>query len=302
MRSSAIAEELIARGEKVFFVGSISNLPWVEERINQLGFTEIYSDPTQFISNCASDILLIDSYEIASNNPFILPTNWFKIVAIVDEVTPDYFCDLRIHPGLNSSWYRNSKVPFLSGPQYVPFRSILTNTESISKKIDDAPKIAVVAGGSDPHNLVREIAEILSSFNDNFNVLLFSNTLSKSNFDSRFQVIEIGNQLDSLTQDVDLIFTTSSTSSLEFLARGLCVGIACAVENQRQHYNSLGQLGAAERIGFKNKFNVWELDINSIHSLVTTGTKREILKANAVGLFDFKGAARIVDAIRALEA
>ena len=41
MRLSAIAEELIARDEEVSFVGSISNLPWVEDQIAELGFSEI---------------------------------------------------------------------------------------------------------------------------------------------------------------------------------------------------------------------------------------------------------------------
>ena len=45
MRSSAIAEELIARGKEVLFIGKISNLPWVENRISGLGFTEIHSEP-----------------------------------------------------------------------------------------------------------------------------------------------------------------------------------------------------------------------------------------------------------------
>jgi spore coat polysaccharide biosynthesis predicted glycosyltransferase SpsG len=41
MRSSANAEELIARGEKVVFVGLISYLLWVTERKMDLGFIEI---------------------------------------------------------------------------------------------------------------------------------------------------------------------------------------------------------------------------------------------------------------------
>ncbi len=44
MRSSAIAEELISRGNNVIFVGRISNLPWVEKRIASLGFSQVYSD------------------------------------------------------------------------------------------------------------------------------------------------------------------------------------------------------------------------------------------------------------------
>ena len=57
MRSSAIAEELIARGEQVIFVGQISGLPWVEERIASLRFANIYHNPNDFFSNNRSDVL-----------------------------------------------------------------------------------------------------------------------------------------------------------------------------------------------------------------------------------------------------
>jgi spore coat polysaccharide biosynthesis predicted glycosyltransferase SpsG len=68
MRSSAIAEELIRRGEDVIFVGQISDLAWVEARIAALGFSQIHSNPTKFNSNPDSDVLILDSYEIEINN------------------------------------------------------------------------------------------------------------------------------------------------------------------------------------------------------------------------------------------
>ena len=71
MRSSAIAEELIARGDDVVFVGQISGLPWVEERIGTLGFTQIHNNPGDFNSNPNSDVLLLDSYEIPVSDDFI---------------------------------------------------------------------------------------------------------------------------------------------------------------------------------------------------------------------------------------
>ena len=51
MRSSAIAEELIAQGEDVVFVGQISDLPWVEERIRSLGFVLVHNEANEFISS-----------------------------------------------------------------------------------------------------------------------------------------------------------------------------------------------------------------------------------------------------------
>lgn len=300
MRSSAIAEELIARGEDVVFVGKISGLSWVEERIASLGFTGIYNNSSRFISNPESDILLLDSYEVAINDAFIAAKNWFRIVALVDEQTPDYRCDLRIHPSLDSSWVGASKTPILAGPRYIPFRSSLSQNMTQIVHSRGTLRIAVVAGGSDPYKLVFEIAKILVNLLELFEVYLFSNSISNEFLDSRFHHVEIGPKLDEVIRSVDLVFTTSSTSSLEFIARGLPVGVACAVDNQEQYYKSLGHLGAAAQIGFRNIHNEWELDTEKIHLLVTSSELRKNLITKAVGLIDFNGATRIVDAIKNL--
>ena len=300
MRSSAIAEELIARGMDVIFVGQISGLPWVEERIVSLGFSHIFSESSRFISNPDSDVLLLDSYEIDLEDTFITPNNWFHIIAMVDELTPNYRCSLRIHPGLDSNWIGNSKIPVLAGPKYIPFRSSLSQNMHEMGNEQHKLKIAVVAGGSDPYGLVPEIAKILVLIPAQFEVYLFSNFILAETLDSRFHHIEVGQQLDELTRNVDLVLTTASTSSLEFMARGLCVGIVCAVDNQEQHYDSLGKLGVAAKIGFRNLDNSWELDNGMIYSLITSSELRGSLLEKAKGLIDFKGATRIVDAIVAL--
>ena len=71
MRSSAIAEELIARGEIVIFVGQISNVPWLAQRINNLGFSQILSSPESFMSNPITYVLILDSYIVTVEEIFI---------------------------------------------------------------------------------------------------------------------------------------------------------------------------------------------------------------------------------------
>lgn len=298
MRSSAIAEELIARGEDVIFVGQISNLPWVKERIELLGFSHIYGGSKEFNSNPESDVLILDTYTIGTNESFINTKNWLHTVAIVDELTPKYDCTIRIHPGLDSDWTGNSRTPILAGPKYIPIRSSLTKNTQIKKK--NILKIAVVAGGSDPFELVNEIAKVLEKTSVHFEAYLFSRFESHSIIDSRFQYFQVGQILDELTRDIDLVLTTASTSSLEFLARGICVGLVCAVDNQKQHYNSLGKLGVAAQLGLRTLDNSWELDEQMIYSLITSSELRMRLMARANGLIDFNGASRIVDAITTL--
>jgi spore coat polysaccharide biosynthesis predicted glycosyltransferase SpsG len=300
MRSSAIAEELIARGQDVIFVGEISELPWVKQRITKLGFSQVYRESREFNSNPVSDVLILDTYTIDINERFINSDNWLHIVAIVDELTPEYNCTIRIHPGLDSDWTGNSNTPILAGPKYIPIRSSLSKEASVRKYSKHVLKIAVVAGGSDPYKLVNEIARVLAKTNLDFKAYLFSSSEIDSGIDSRFHYVQVGQKLDSLTRNVDLVLTTASTSSLEFLARGKCVGLVCAVNNQQQYYNSLGKLGVAAQLGFRNIDNSWELDEQLIYSLITSSELRMSLKARAVGLIDFNGASRIVDVITTL--
>jgi spore coat polysaccharide biosynthesis predicted glycosyltransferase SpsG len=300
MRTSAIAEELINRGEDVVFVGWISDLPWVEERISTLGFSQIYSDPSEFVSNPEFDILLLDSYEIKIDDDFIDLANWRHIIAIVDDQTPNYSCSLRIHPGLDSNWVGQSSVSILAGPKYIPFRANLHESVFAPPKNACMLKIVVVAGGSDPHNLVLEISKVLVTFPERFEAHLFTNVQSGFASDSRFNFVKIGSSLDEVSKDANLILTTSSTSSLEFLARGLCVGIACAVDNQKQYYHTLSQLGVAAPIGLHSPTSGWKLDVDMIHKLVTESDFRAHLTRKAHGLIDFSGARRIIDAIKSL--
>ncbi len=295
MRSSAIAEELITRGEDVIFVGQISDLPWVKERIELLGFSHIYSESKELNSNPESDVLILDTYTICTNESFINPKNWLHIVAIVDELTPNYDCTIRIHPGLDSDWTGNYRTPILSGPKYIPIRSSLTKNTHVKKK--NILKIAVVAGGSDPFELVNEIAKVLEKTSVHFEAYLFSRSESHSIIDARFQYFQVGQRFDELTKDIDLVLTTASTSSLEFLARGICVGLVCAVDNQKQHYNSLGKLGVAAQLGFRTLDSKWVLDEQLIYSLITSSDLRMSLMTRAIGLIDFNGASRIVDVI-----
>jgi spore coat polysaccharide biosynthesis predicted glycosyltransferase SpsG len=295
MRSSAIAEELIARGEEVIFIGLISDLPWVKERISTLGFSHHYIRPEDFISDRSTDILLLDSYEISVDDPFISLEKWHSIFSIVDETTPDYSCTLRIHPGLDSNWVGNSSSPILAGPKYIPFRRSLYNNTAFKTKKSEGFKIIVVAGGSDPYGLVFELSNHLTKFVETFEVYLFTNSMNNFAADSRFHFCDIGASLEEVSLNAHLILTTSSTSSLEFIAQGHCVGVVCTVDNQKQYYEQLGQLGVAAQIGTRNERQGWNFDHDTIHKLITdSGFRTEITK-KATGLLDFEGARRIVD-------
>ena len=294
MRSSAIAEEAIARGIPSLFVGNISELGWVCERIRGLGFIQVLENTSEFIPDKNEDILIIDSYEIPTDDVFVQSQNWSKVVSIFDELTPDYSCDLRIHPGLTKTWPEPFSGRTLSGPKFVPLRkSIKSSSQSTPGSILE---LLVVGGGSDAYGFVPAVVKVLTQLTLDFHATLFTDSFVAADLDKRFSVSEVGLNLDHVANGVDLVFTTASTTSLEFLARGSAVAIGCAVDNQELYYKELSSGDYAAPIGkFLN--NEWHLDAKLIQELVSSETLRATFKANSADLIDLNGAKRIVDAI-----
>jgi spore coat polysaccharide biosynthesis predicted glycosyltransferase SpsG len=295
MRSSAIAEELIARGEDVVFVGEFSDVPWLVDRINGLGFSEIFSEAKKFSSNPEKDVLILDSYVLSVSEGSIQPNKWRAVVTIVDDMTPTYKANLLIHPGLSTNWKSIDGTKVLSGPKYVPFRGSIQKTKG-SKDKKSIIRILVVGGGTDVFSFVGAIYHELKDFTDNFHAILFTNSNELYNLDSRFTVVPIGAELDNYALNTDLVFTTASTTSLEFIAREVAVGIGCAIDNQEEYYESLSTFGVAAPIG-RVVAGHWKFDHAKVFELVNSVNLRESLRRACAGLVDLGGAGRIVDEI-----
>jgi spore coat polysaccharide biosynthesis predicted glycosyltransferase SpsG len=295
MRSSAIAEDLIARGREAIFIGAISDVPWVASRIMSLGFSQILESSEAFVSDPGNDVLIIDSYTVSIGDEFIQQKHWRRIVAISDDLTPKYKADLIIHPGISDEWKPNRDVKFLTGPKYIPFRkSIKKKVKNLS--IKETLKILVVGGGTDPFNFADEICLVLKNIQGQFHVIIFSNNNLLAQTDPRFTVVQIGFQLDLEASDADLVFTTASTTSLEFIAREIPVGLGCAVDNQQEYYESLVGAKIAMPVGEFSEGR-WKLDHAKMAELINSGELRKTLEQKSAGLLDLKGAERIVDEI-----
>ena len=294
MRSSAIAEEVILRGLPAVFVGKTSELPWVTERIQSLGFQEILEESTNVLPNSSSDVLILDSYEIPLEDEFIQLSNWLNVVNIFDEFTPEYKSDLRIHPGVTKFSPLDTKTNTLSGPEFVPIRRSITRSKPVSTS--SRLEIIVTGGASDPTRFVFEVSKILNKSKSDFHASVFVANGDFLELDERFSKNPIGINLDEAANKSDLAFTTASTTSLEFLARGCAVGIGCAFNNQRQYYRELDSQHLAVPIGeFSN--GSWSLDERMIQDLLESETLRASLKSNSDNLIDLNGAKRIVDEI-----
>lgn len=295
MRLFALAEELIIRGKLVTFIGNTSEVPWVKEKMSRIGFSEILSEYQLFSTNPITDILILDCYHLPIHHSFLTREKWKAIVVVADDATPSYYADLVIYPNITLDFKPLNAGKFLAGPKYIPLRKSITKN-SHNKSDIDRLEIVIVGGGTDLHNFVEEIAKILNSMPNKFQVNLFSNRLKNISLDLRFTVIPIGEELDEKIKSADLVFTTASTSSLEFVAREIAIGVGCAVDNQVKIYEKLCESAVAAPIG-SYIGGKWELDRHKIRDLIDNLSLRRRLIKNCSNLVDLDGAKRIVDEI-----
>ncbi len=294
MRSSVLAEEAISRGYECIFVGKISDLDWVDNRIAKLGFSRIFSDDGTFKSDLNSDVLILDSYLIPVSDAFIAKKNWKLVLSICDEITPKYEADVELHPGLETTTAGSVAPIVLSGPEYILIRKGIEKSKRVLDS-DGMTKVLLFGGGCDPFGFVREVLNVITSMDLNLEIHVFSYDVIPADIALRLVSHPMGSELDSVAAYVDVVLTTASSSSLESIAREIPTGVGCAVDNQQSYYEQLGRLGYASKIGVRSRDGVWDFDVESIMQLLGSQNKRDSLRESSHGLIDLKGASRVID-------
>ncbi len=293
-RALGLIQELKDLGYEVIFIGDTSEVTWVTLQLKSLGFSNIFSMEQDFISNPQTDILILDTYTVPANSEFINKLNWLLVVVIHDLNTPEYIADLIIHPGVSENVVVKKNAKLLSGPEYVLLRKSIKRLRVESKSSNLV--ITVVGGGVDISGFASEMSKHLKLIPGAFKVNFFSDDAPSIESDLRFQTFEFSEKLDEIGNQSDLVFCTSSSTSLEFIARGCAVGIVCGSFNQQQYYEILPKLGVAKAIGVYQD-DKWALDLKVIQNLISSRSLREELSKKSLELIDFDGAKRVVNEI-----
>lgn len=296
MRSSVLAEEAINRGLTCIFVGKIRDLPWLDTRIRKLGFREIHDSFETFRSNSNTDILVLDSYILPINLPEIQPRNWKLIVCISDILTPPYQSNIKVCPSLIEIESKTDKPKVLSGPSYLLIR------KSISKKIhskgeENKLNVVVNGGGTDFSDFANTVAVELEKIDIDMRVHLFTNKSIHLISNHEYIIHRMGSNFDEIASKADIAITTASTSSLEYIAREIPIGVLCVADNQNEYYRQLGELGLAQQLGKLDDDGSWNIDSAKLKSLLTDAEVKSGILRKIRGLVDLKGATRVLSLI-----
>jgi spore coat polysaccharide biosynthesis predicted glycosyltransferase SpsG len=295
MRVTTIAEEAITRGIECHFVGQVTELDWVVDHVNNLGFSSITDDPNSWISDAENDVLILDSYITPINSRFASGDVWRLFVTVTDGFTPNYPADIEVCQNLTRSEANDSRQ-LLTGPQYSLIRKSI-NKKPAATSNGGPVSILLTGGGSDPYGFVHAVLDELELVDQEFQVHVFSNGILSTNENSKIRFYPIGKELDNVANFVDLAITTASTSSIEFLAREIPTLIACAIDNQLPTYSQLSEMNYALPIGVRDSAGHWQFDRQVISDAIHNHLIREELWLRTNNLIDLKGPERVVDAI-----
>lgn len=296
MRLSSIAEEAMSRGIRCHFVGEIIGIPWLQERIENLGFESIQID-ANFALAGIENILFLDSYVLSLEDSYLDEKLWNKVILISDTLTPNYQCSLSIHPGYSVQEKPKNSKRWLSGMQYIPLRKSIQKAKSNSNPHKNFGNILVFGGGTDTFDLALHLAKLLSAIEGNWHFNFISNSKeSIEELDARFEVTPFGKDLDKLVNNSDLVITTASTSSLEMIAREKPLGVICVVDNQKTYYKFLTENGLAQDLGEIVESGDWQINLVKLREILESQAVRDQMVKRMRGLIDMKGASRIVEA------
>lgn len=295
MRVSTIAQEAIARGYECHFVGTTSELSWVDKYVRQLGFKSLNQNVDSFGTNFHNEILVLDSYTVPLDSPFNNSNIWQMVVCVSDQFTPNYSADIFVNQSMKCKPTLESRLE-LNGPDFALIRKSIKKSKR-RYAVGFPPKLLVLGGGSDPYGFVPAVLQKLGSLNLPFVVHVFSDENLESFSELEIYEHQLGPELDALADSVDLVITTASTSSIEFIAREIPTLVACAVDNQEKFYAELGDLGFAIPIGVRNTVGDWQLDLQTIKKAIENPEIRTNLKLRVQGVIDLMGPSRVLDKI-----
>lgn len=299
MRCASLIETAVRLKISCVFIGDLGDKKWLREVINNSGAIYLASICELEVQS-DHDILVIDSYENLIHEE-AQSKDWRYVVKILDNLPFRLDCDLVIYPHLGETYVGGTKPRIISGKEFIPLRSSI---EKISRKhlAGQLSKLVVFGGGTDLYEFGYELGKVLCGIPFFDSAVFFSNDRSRiENLDKRFTVFEIGSRLDEFLNEADLVLTTSSTSSLEVIARELPLGVLSVVSNQVSNFDYISSKGIGLGVGRRTEKGKWEIDLRMLSRLFTDLDLRLQIAHNQKDYLSLNGSENIIRMILELD-
>jgi UDP-2,4-diacetamido-2,4,6-trideoxy-beta-L-altropyranose hydrolase len=202
---------------------------------------------------------------------------------------------------------KEAHTRLLLGPRYAMLRREFTEWREWKREIREAAsRILIVAGGSDPENITRQVIEALDGVAESALELVAVVGGSNPHLAEVEEVVAHSRHSCRLVRDAadmpglmawaDLAISAAGSICWEFCALGLPAFLIPVASNQNVTAESLQALGAARVFSWGAQFRGKAL-AREVVALLASRSERESLSQRAHALVDTEGASRVVAAL-----
>lgn len=315
VRSVALAEEAIASGHDVVFVGEYDGsfvldlLETTGAEVQRVAHGIDHSQELlKAVDEVRPEVVHLDTYDdvelpaAAERHPLL--SN------VEDAGFGRRRADVVIDPNFGSETEprdtgpRDTEQPLLllRGSRYSPLRARVTARRGAWQLRDEASRVLVVMGGTDPHGLTPRALEVLARTGLPFHVTAIVRPEARAAAEAvepgnlKVDLVEPVEDLPGLAVSQDLVVSAAGTSVWELCCLGVPMGLVCAADNQRAGYERVIAAEAAIGLGATLQGEEAVAAASKLKEALEVPATRSALSSQASRLVDGLGAWRVVRA------
>jgi UDP-2,4-diacetamido-2,4,6-trideoxy-beta-L-altropyranose hydrolase len=321
MRCLALAQACKARGWEAQFVLAQST-PSLDDRLSEAGFLVAHAqvapgssaDATQtaeLAHSAKASWIVADGYEFNSAWQRAIKAADLRLLLLDDYGHADrYFADLVLNQNLGASesgyTNRESYTRLLLGPRFVLLRDEFVKHGKPERKIaDQARKVLVTLGGSDPHNITREVLEGLVAISHieitvvvgGSNPHLQALRRLVSDLPTALTLVTDARNMPDLMEWADLAIAAGGTTSWELAFSGLPSIVITLADNQEAISAALDKAGLAISLGRWGNEAKARL-VKTLPPLLSDSRRRRQMSHTGRKLVDGLGRERVLEMLK----
>jgi spore coat polysaccharide biosynthesis predicted glycosyltransferase SpsG len=318
VRSVALAEEFVARGDEVLFLSNLGELGWAHRQLTVRGLPLVPGPSTPetllaAVEEHRIDLIVIDSYVLDPGCGAALRAAGVPVLAIVDGDLRGQVADLYVDQNLGAERLSVALPPGarrLAGLPYTLLRESVRERRPVAPRPaapSGIPEVLGFFGGTDAFGAAPVVARVLAATGVAFTATMVAGRPELAaqlagvplRAGQSISVIGPTDELPALVAGADLVLGAAGTSIWELLCLGAAAALIWVADNQWLGYDRVASAGLAVGLGRLGDLcgdgPGGEFAAAVLRELLTGPDRRTELAARAWAAVDGRGRERVAD-------
>ena len=303
-RAAAVAEEALRRGHEVDLHGTFEG-SLVADRVRSLGVRTVATPRLD-----SYNVVHLDTYAPYGDELARRATGAALVSNVEDATFGRRPADLVVDPNLGAEGTAREGGPVLArGSRWALLRRSVADRAGSAGLRDEASRILVVLGGTDPLGVTGEVLDLLADTGRPLQVTAVAQPDTGNDLRRRAQDLGLDVDLMPPQPDLtdlmlasDLTVSAAGTAVWELCCLGVPAALVCVADNQRAGYDRVIGRGGAVGLGDPGRGLDRESAAATLREVLDDAGLRRSLAAAGRRLVDGRGAWRVVGAWEQLTA